>query len=216
MNKKDIEKAIKELKENSPKRNFKQRVDLIIKLKNLDIKKPENQLEFFVLLHFNLGKRIKVCALVGPELKDEAIKTCDKTIIQDEFDKLDKKTIKKISRDYDVFIAQANIMPKVATTFGRVLGPKGKMPNPKAGCVIPPKATLTQLYDKLQKTVKISTKKSTVIQCSVGTEDTNDTELIDNILTIYNSVIHHLPNERNNIKEVLVKLTMSKPVKIPH
>ncbi|MFH1473494.1 MAG: 50S ribosomal protein L1, partial [Candidatus Aenigmatarchaeota archaeon] len=119
MEKKDIEKALKELKENSSKRNFKQRLDLIIKLKEFDIKKVDNQLEFFVPLHFNLGKKIKVCALVGPELKDEAIKVCDKAITADEFEKFDKKAAKKLAQEYDIFIAQANIMAKVASVFGR-------------------------------------------------------------------------------------------------
>ena len=59
--------------------------------------------------------------------------------------------IKKLAGEYDFFVAQANIMPQVATVFGKVLGPRGKMPNPKAGCVVPPKSQLGPLKERLGK-----------------------------------------------------------------
>ena len=124
------------------------------------------------------------------------------------------KLLKKLSNDHDLFIAQATIMPKVATSFGRVLGPRGKMPNPKAGCIVPPNANLKPLYENLQKTLKISAKKEPLIQTYVGKEDTAEEIVIDNIKTIYTTLIHHLPNEKNNIKSIYIKYTMSKPVQI--
>jgi len=105
-------------------------------------------------------------------------------------------------------------MPKIATTFGRVFGPKGKMPHPKAGCVVAPNANLKPLYERLQKTLKIATKNDPIIQCSVGKEDMKDEEVIDNILTVYNALVHALPNEKHNVKSVFLKLTMSKSVRI--
>jgi len=216
MKKEDILKSLKELKEKSEKRNFKQTVDLIISLKNLNLKKPEDQVDFFQSLHFATGKKKKVCALVGPELIGQAKEVCDQAISVDEFDKLskDKKAVKKIARECDYFIAQANIMAKVAAAFGKILGPKGKMPNPKAGCVVPPNANLKVLYERLQKLVKLSAKTMPMIQCNVGKEDSKNEEVADNVFTIYDSLIHHLPGGKNNIKHVLLKLTMSKPIKL--
>src|SRR3990172_6920050 len=122
-------------------------------------------------LPYNRGKKISVCALVGPELAEEAKKVCDGAILSDDFGKYpDKKEIKKLASKYDFFIAQANVMPKVATSFGRVFGPKGKMPNPKAGCIVPPNANLKTLYDKLQKTVRLYAKERPMIQIPVGNE----------------------------------------------
>ena len=215
MDKKEIAKALKEARNLSKKRKFSQSVDLIVKLKDLDLKKTENQVEFFISLPHNRGKKIKVCALIGPELMEEG-KNMDHSIQVDKFAEIakDKKAVKKLASEYDLFVAQANVMPKVASAFGRVFGPRGKMPNPKAGCVVPPKGALKPVYEKLQNTLKVSAKVTPLFMCSVGKEDQNEQELIDNILSIYNGLIHHLPKEKNNIKQMLLKLTMGKPVEL--
>jgi large subunit ribosomal protein L1 len=59
------------------------------------------------------------------------------TITKSEFKNYsDKKELKKLVSKYDFFIAQASLMPIVATTFGRVLGPAGKMPSPQLGILV--------------------------------------------------------------------------------
>ena len=213
MNKESILKALEQLKKESKERKFKQSIDLIVALKDLDFKKLDNQVDFFITLHYSTGKKIKVCALVGPELGDEAKKVFDHIILQDDFGKYDKKKTKKLAKQYDFFVAQANIMARVASTFGRFLGVRGKMPNPKAGCVVPPKgANLKALYDKLQKTMKISAKKVPLVQLRAGTQDMPVEQVADNIMFIYDQLVHHLPSEKNNIQAVYLKLTMSKPI----
>jgi len=140
----------------------------------------------------------------------------DSSVMQKDFEiyQKDKKKTKKLASSMDFFVAQATIMPKVAAAFGRVLGPKGKMPNPKAGCIVPPNANLSQVYEKLQKTVKLSAKKAPLMQTICGNEDSSDEDLIENIKYIYNNVEHHLPQGINNIKSVYVKFTMTKPIKV--
>ncbi len=215
MDKEQIQAAIAKAKDISEKRNFKQSFDLIINLKGLDLKKPEHQVDTFVTLPHARGKKVKVCALVGAELETQAKGIFDSVILSDNFDKYkDKRDVKKIANSFDFFVAQANIMPKVATVFGRVFGPRGKMPNPKSGAVVPPNANLKPLYEKLQRTVKASAKTAPLIQCPIGTEDMNVNDVAENALTIYNSLLQLLPNERHNIKDVYVKLTMGKPVKV--
>ncbi len=216
MNKNKFLEALKKANQGSKKRNFKQKVDLIFNLKDLNLKKPEQQIEFFVKLHYSKGRESKICALVGPELASKAKSACDNFILVDEFQKYagDKKLSKKLCNDYDFFIAQANIMAKVAAAFGRILGPMGKMPNPKAGCVVTDKTDLNALCENLKKTVKISAKTSLIIQLIVGNEEMKDEEIADNAYNIYEQLIHHLPNEKNNIKSIFLKLTMGKPIKV--
>ena len=213
MDNEQIQKALQELKKQS-KRKFNQSYDLIINLKDHDVK--QNPVDFFVDLHYSKGNKVKIAAFVDQLLAEQANKFCDLVIRDTEFVryKEDKKAIRKLAQEYDYFIAQANIMPKLAAIFGKALGARGKMPNPKLGCVVPPSANLEPLMKKLVTTVRLNAKKGTNLQCQVGKEDLPEEQIIDNILTIYQAVVKHLPNETHNIKNVLLKTTMGKPVRI--
>lgn len=215
MDKKEIIEAIKIAREVSKKRNFKQSFDLVINLKNLNLKKPDENLLLFTQLNHSTGKKTKVCAFVDYELEKQAKETCDLVILKDEFPKYEtkKKELKKIGRAYDYFIAQADIMPKVATLAGRILGPIGKMPNPKVGGVVPGNLpTIKPIVDKLRTTIKLQTKNELTVKTLIGNESMKDEEIADNVLGLYNFVLHSLPQEKNNIKSVVVKLSMGSPV----
>ncbi len=216
VSKEDFHNTLQQLKTTSPKREFSQSVDLIINLKELDLKKPEEQLDVWLPLTHPKGKPIRIAALVGPELKEQAKTTCDTVITHDEFKRYEgkKKDIRDLAKKHDFFIAQANIMPDVAKYFGRVLGPRGKMPNPKAGCVVPPNANLKALADKLKKTLHVVAKTQLSAKCSVGKQDMADDHLLENIMTVYNAVVHALPQETNNIKTILLKYSMGPPLKV--
>lgn len=216
MDNQQLVQAVKQLRELSPQRKFTQSVDFVINLKGIDLKKPENQIELYILLQHGKGKPNRICALVGPELKDDAEANCDRAIQEKDFDLYakDKKIAKKLAAEFDFFIAQANIMPKVAAAFGRVFGPRRKMPNPKAGCVVPPKLNFKPLVDRLRSTIKAVAKEKPVVQVTVGNEKMTDQQLIENITTVYNQVLHRLPGEKNNIKSMYLKCTMGKPVQL--
>lgn len=216
MNKQQVLNALNKAKESSNKRNFSQTIDLIIILKDLDLKKPDHQLDFFLPLHYSNGRTTKICGLVGPEMAENAKKELDFVVLSNDFADYakDKKKVKKLAEEYTFFVAQANLMGKIAATFGRVFGPKNKMPNPKSGCIVPPNANLTILKDKLKNTVRIQVKKSPQLQIAVGKEDMKEEEILENIMTVYNQVVHHLPNESHNIGSIMVKLTMGPTIKI--
>ncbi|MBT3463559.1 50S ribosomal protein L1 [archaeon] len=215
MEDKQIIDSLKGLKE-GPKKKFKQTIDLIINLKNLDLKKPDEQVDTFLLLPRPKGKKTRVCALVGPELLDQAKKSMDSFVAQSDFENFQKNKgkAKNLAESADFFVAQANIMPKIATTFGRVFGPRGKMPNPKAGCIVAPNANLEAVNEKLQSTVRLLAKKQLIIQTIVGNEESPDEDVKENVKAIYNSLMHSLPQGNNNIKSVYLKYTMGKPVKL--
>ena len=215
MDKEQIQAAISKAKHTSEKRNFRQSFDLIINLKGLDLKKQEHQIDTFVTLPHARGKKVKVCALVGAELESQAKGIFDSVILSDNFEKYkDKKELRKVANSFDFFVAQANMMPKIATTFGRVFGPRGKMPNPKSGAVVPPNANLKPLYEKFQRTIRANAKSAPLIQCPIGTEDMGVNDIAENALTVYNSLVQVLPNENHNIGDIYVKLTMGKPIKV--
>ena len=215
IDKKIIVEALNKLKEQK-KRNFSQSFDLIVNLKDMDLKKTENQVDFFAQIPHGNGKKVTVCALVDQELADESRKVCNETIVIEDFQKYgkNKKLAKKLARKYDYFIAQGNLMAQVATNFGRALGPKGKMPNPKAGCIVTPKSNLRQLHETLQRTVRVSARTVPIIQCLIGNETMEHEKVAENAASLYEQITHHLPNEELNIKSAMVKLTMSSPIKI--
>lgn len=215
ISKDDALKIIQLLKKESPKRNFVQSVDVIINLKNINLKNPEEKVDFFLHLPHDV-RDSKICAFVGAELLDQAKKYCDFVIHIDEFDKYknNKSLLRKLAKSYDFFIAQANIMPKVASVFGRVLGVRGKMPNPKIGGIIPPKGDLKNIKDKFNKTVRIRAKDNPVIHVKIGKENYEDEILAENLHSLIEQVVHHLPKEKNNIKSIYIKTTMGKPLKV--
>ena len=211
MDKTKVLETIKSIKENSVKRNFNQTFDLIVNFKDLDLKKTN--LDLFFTLPYSRGKSIKICGVVGEELEKQAKESCDEVIV-DLKKYSDKKLVKKIAKNYDFFIAQANLMGQIASVFGRTLGPLGKMPNPKFGGVLMPGMNVKSIVDKFRKSVRVMTKKEPAIKCAIGKEDMKDEELFENFLVIYDGIIHSLPKGEHNIKSILLKLTMSKPVKI--
>ena len=212
MNKETFSKALKEVKENSKERKFKQTLDLIINFKELDLKK--NNIDVFITLPASKGKETKVCIMVDEDLKEKAKEAADKIILKEELTKLDKKEIKTLAKEYDFFISQANLMGQVATTLGRILGPLGKMPNPKVGGVITPQADVKNVVQKFKKTVRIMTKNEPSIKVAIGKEDMEETDILANITSIYDHILPLLPKGEHNIKSILLKTTMGKPIKI--
>ena len=133
--------AIKQAKENSSERKFTQSIDLIINLTAHG--KDKAEVEVLATLPHVAAKKRRVCALIGPELKAEAEKHCDRVVLETQFSKYSKpRQVRNLRKDCDFFIAQANIMPDVAKTFGKYFAPVGKMPNPRFGMIVPPKANL--------------------------------------------------------------------------
>ena len=214
MQKARILEGIKKARESSEKRKFTQMFDLIFNLKDMDLKREADKINTFLTLPHTLGKRVRIGALVGEELSTKAKSVCDAVVVQDQFKKLDKKAIKKLAEQMDFFIGQADIMPQIAGAFGKILGPRGKIPNPKAGCIIPPTADPKAIVERLQKVVKAETKNELTIKLRVGSEKMSDDELADNILACYNGILAALPQEKNNLKSMILKLTMGKPVHI--
>lgn len=213
MEKSKVIETLKALQSEAQERKFAQTYDMIVNLKGIDLKKTDQKVEFFHTLPKGRGREVKICALIGIELKDSAVNAEVDYILNNQFeDHKDKKKATILAQKYDYFIAQANLMGPVATSFGRVFGSRGKMPNPKAGCVVGPKANIEPVAEKLKSTVKIAAKTQTVCQFPVGTTTMSLEDVAENIVSSYEALIHHLPQEQNNVKNVLVKLTMSKAV----
>jgi len=200
-----LQKALAELRKEK-ERKFDQTVDLIVNLQKFDIKK--NQLNLFISLPFRIKDK-QICGFL--EVKNDKVDT----ITPEQFKKYsDKKELKKLVDKYDFFISQASVMPKVATTFGKVLGPVGKMPSPQMGILVNAEdKEIEELKKRINSTMKIRTKQ-TSLKLPIGKQSMKDEEIIENILVAYNEILKNLPKNKENIKNIEIKFTMTKPVKI--
>ena len=203
--KEELKKALIELRK-SKERKFDESVDLLINLHKFDVKK--NQVNLFVQVP-NKIKDKRICGFL--EVKNKKIDT----ITGSEFKKYeDKKVVKKLVNDYDFFIAQASLMPKVASTFGRVLGPVGKMPSPQLG-ILPNEddKMVEAIVKRINSTAKIRVKEPS-IKVSIGKQSMDNEKIMQNALAVYKKVLETLPRNIDNIRNVKIKFTMSKPVKV--
>lgn len=200
-----IKEALAELK-NEKERKFDQSVELIINLKGVDIKRDQ------VNLVINLPNKVKdkkVCAFLS-----EKSKIVD-TITDGQFAKYaEKDQLKKLVKDYDYFIAAAKLMPKVASNFGKVLGPAGKMPSPQLG-ILPQEneAAIKAVLEKINSSLKIRLKEPS-LKVVVGKASMDEEKIEQNVKAIYTAFMNALPKHAENIKSVMLKLTMTKPVRV--
>ncbi len=206
MEKAKILEALKKLREETKKRNFSQSVDLIINLKNFNVKSESINL-FLELPHKVKDKKIAAFLNKKSNLVD--------TITKQEFDKYkDKKKIKKLVKSYDFFISAASLMPTVASTFGRYLGPEGKMPSPQLGILRQEsEEEIKGVLAKFEKVVRIKSKEPSLKIC-IGKENMSDEDISENIMATYNAIINALPKKKENVKNIIIKFTMGKPLKV--
>jgi large subunit ribosomal protein L1 len=204
--KQEIMEAVKKAKDESKPRNFTQSVDVVINIKDLDVKKPENRIEEEIFLPNGRGKAVKIAFIADGELALQAKNPgADLVIDKDELEDLgkDRKAAKKMANQYNFFVAQADMMPLVGRFLGPVLGPRKKMPRP-----VPITAKPDPIMDRLKNTVKIRVKDQPVVQAIVGSQEMEDEMIADNIEAILNVLDQKLEKGRNQIKSIYVKTTM--------
>lgn len=210
MSNEKVLEAIKKARE-AKKRNFKQTFDLVINLKGMDMKKPENKIKTEISLPHGFGKGKKIGIIA--DVLIPKIKNLDNVVLirKDELEDLgkNKSAVKALAKQCHGFIAEAPLMPLVGKNLGQILAVRNLMPTP-----IPPTlADVKPILEKRMNIIKIALKDSPVIHCAVGTEDMDDNKIAENVESVINSVMGTLPDAKENIKGYYLKLTMGKPIK---
>jgi len=208
----EIARALGQLRQDLTKRKFSQSIDLVVRLREVDLKKPENRINETIALPNPPEKGLKVCIIASGDLATRAKAAgADMLISRQEIENLgkDKKAARKLAQDYDFFISEAPMMPLVGRALGSFLGPRGKMPTP-----VPPNAPIDQIVNNHRKMVRVRMREQPVLQCRIGTESMTDDKLAENIQAVVSRVEQKLERGFKNIGEILIKGTMSKPVKI--
>ena len=189
-----IDKIIPVIKKNCTTK-FDESIDLSFQINNKQ-KKNELSLRTIVNLPGGTGKKIKV-AVVCEDSKSEASKNAGADIVGG--DELIEK-IKQGEINFDKLICTPTMMIKLSK-LGKVLGPKGLMPNPKLGTVN--ENVEKAIKDAKSGQVEIRNDKDGNIGLTIGKKSFSDENLIKN----YNAVIDTLEKEKSNntIKGNLIK-----------
>ncbi|MCD6509218.1 MAG: 50S ribosomal protein L1 [Thermoprotei archaeon] len=206
-----VAKAVEEAKRLAKPRNFRQSVELIIKLKDVDVRQPENRINEIVTLPYKPNKDIKICVIAQGDLALKAKDAgADLVLSRDDVQKLgsNRREVRKLAKEYMFFVAQADLMPLIGRLFGPILGPRGKMPIP-----VPPTANVAPLLERLKRSVRIRIRNQPQVMCIVGSEDMDSKEIAYNIDAVF-EVLSRKYKVPYNIEKVYVKLSMGPAVSV--
>ena len=212
LNMKNLLAAVKEVKSKATERKFSQSIDLAINLQNIDMKKPEGRIQERIELPHSVGKEIKVCVIASGEMALKAKKAGASLVLEKAaLEALvgDKKKQKDLAKNYDLFIAEAPLMPLVGRSLGASLGPRGKMPTP-----VPPNADVKEQIQKHQKMVLLRMRGQPVLQCRVGNEEMKDEEIAENVQAVVRRIEAKLKRGIKNFRSVYLKTSMGSAVKV--
>jgi large subunit ribosomal protein L1 len=187
---------------------FDSSVDLDIRL-GVDPRKANQMVRGIVTLPHGTGKKIKVLVLCTPDKEEEATNAGADFVGLDDY----IKKIKEGWTDVDIIITMPSVMPKIGA-LGKVLGPRGLMPNPKTG-------TVTMDIAKAVKEVKagkidFKVDKYGIIHASVGKVSFDSEKIADNARELLQNVIKLKPSSAKGtyVKSIYISSTMSPSIKI--
>ena len=202
------EEAIKLVKETATTK-FDSTVEVAIKL-NLDTKKADQQLRGSFVLPNGTGKTKKVLVIAKGEAANAA-KNAGADYVGD------TDMIEKIQNenwfDFDVIVATPDMMAQLGR-IGRVLGPKGLMPNPKTGTVT--MNTAKAVEDIKKGMVSYKTDSFGNIHTIIGKVSFTEEQLLENLTYVYNTIVKVKPStvKGNYIENISVASTMGPGIKL--
>lgn len=203
----EIVKKGKESKE----RKFPESVEAILTFKEVDPKKTDLNINETIYLPHPGSHRSSICFIGSGDLLLRAKNAgVDGTLEPSQLENYagNKKEAKKLARQYDFFLADTSLMPRIGRILGQSLGPKGKIPTP-----VPSNAPIEAMITRTRSAVRVRSRASLAVASKVGDRKLSDSEVADNILAMVQAVQRKLPNGERNIRSVIVKTTMGKPVR---
>ncbi len=204
-----LAEMIKEAKAGSKQRKFKQSVEMIIVFKDIDVKKGFALNEIVQLP--KTSSPATVCIMATGDMGQKAKEAkADAVLGSEELDRFaaNKRESRKFINKYDFFLADTQIMPAVGKVLGQLLGPRGKMPTP-----VPFNASIESFLQRFRSSIKVRSRASLAMSCKIGDESMENTDLSINAYAVLSAVEKKLPNGEKNLKRIIIKTTMGKPIK---
>ncbi len=210
VSKEQLVDSIKKAIENSKKRGFKQSVELIVVLKDIDPRSPEGRIREIVFLPKGVNKDVKICVVADGETAVKAREAgAHRVITRSELQAIDRKTAKKIAQECDWVLVRTDLMALAGRILGPALGPRGKIPVP-----VPPTADIVAVMNRYKRAVLIRTKDQPQIMCRIGTEDMDPEDIAENALSVISTLESKVPSPTHNIAKIIIKTTMGPPVEV--
>ncbi len=210
VSKEKIKELIVEAIGKSKKRKFKQSVELVIVLRDVDIKSPEGRIRETIFLPYKPNKDIKICVVAEGDMAIKAKEAgAYRVITRDDLKVLseNRKAAKKLARECEWVLVRTDLMGLAGRILGPALGPRGKIPVP-----VPINTNITALIETYKKAVYVRTKDQPQIMARIGTEDMDVEQLTENALAIISTISAKLKNPKYNIAKIVVKTTMGPAV----
>lgn len=188
---------------------FDSTVEIAINL-NIDTKKADQQMRGSITLPNGTGKTKRVCVLAKGAAAEEAKKAGAEFV--GEQDLIDKMANENWF-DFDVIVATPDMMPALGK-IGKVLGPKGLMPNPKTGTVTPNVASAVE--DIKKGMIEYRADSYGIIHSIVGKASFDDKKLVENIDFFVNTIVKAKPTavKGNYINSITISSTMGPGIKL--
>lgn len=203
-----VSEAVKLVKELSNTK-FDETIEVAMNM-NLDTKKADQQLRGAIVLPNGTGKSQTVLVLAkGDQAKAAKEAGADYVGDVDMIEKIEKESW----FDYDVIIATPEMMPMLGK-IGKILGPKGLMPNPKTGTVTTDVAKAVS--DTKKGKVEYRTDSFGNIHGIIGKVSFDESQLVENLNTFVNAILKIKPAtvKGNYVKNISISSTMGPGVKI--
>ncbi|WP_448578206.1 50S ribosomal protein L1 [Thermosphaera sp.] len=189
-------------------RRFKQTVEMVVVLRDIDPKSQAGKLRETVVLPKGRGKRQNICVVADGELAEKAKAAGAFMVISSsELQSISKKQAKKIADSCDWVLVRTDLMAQVGRILGPALGPRGKPPVP-----MPPSADVTALVKRYENSVVVRTKEQPQLSVAIGTEDMSVEDLAANASSVLSLLESKLPAGTGNIDRILFKTTMGPSV----
>jgi large subunit ribosomal protein L1 len=205
----NLDEAVALLKKSATAK-FDESVDVAFRL-GVNPKQADHMVRGALSLPHGSGKTVRVIVFAEGDAAREALEAGADAVGADDL-------INKVNEgwtDFDKAISVRNLMAKVGK-LGRVLGPRGLMPNPKTGTVVGPEQLAQAVREVKGGRIDFKVEKSGIVHCAIGKASMTEAQIKDNLMALAQQIVRLKPSTAKGIyvKSVAIASTMGPGIRL--